>query len=87
MMTPRDFNPINPHGRPMPAPPRPIKTKPEALYQVQVEDTRTGRAELVGPRMVGEAAGMFCEAINREIAAGREKSWANAHVVPVTILA
>jgi hypothetical protein len=86
-MLPSDFRPLNPHGRPMPAPPRPIRSKPEPLFQVQVEDTRSGRAKLVGPRLVGQAAGMLCEAINREIAAGREKAWSNAHVVPVTILA
>ena len=87
MQLPPDFNPINPHGRPMPAPPRPFKAKPECLYQVQVEDTATGRPKLVGPRMVLQAAEQFREAISIMIVRGKEKAWANPHVVPVTILA
>ena len=87
MPAPSDFRPLNPWGRPMPAPPRPIHTKPEPLYQVKVEICRNGQSRLIGPRMDSRAAGMLCEAIGRQIATGREKNWSNPTVVPVTILA
>jgi len=52
----------------------------EPLYQVNVE-TRDGKVLPVGPK----AGRQFCErivvAINAQIIKGREKVWANPHIV------
>lgn len=51
------------------------------LYQVNVE-TRDGRVVAVGPKA---SERQFCErlvvAINAQIIAGRERLWANPHIV------
>ena len=62
------------------------KPKDETLWQVVVSrKTETGHQPLVvGPAMIRDAAGTFAEAINKMVAAGREKTWTNAIVVPVT---
>ena len=80
------FKPMNPWGRPMPKPKRPVRDKPPERFQVHVERTSDGVTIPVGPKMDPDGAAQFCEAINRMIAAGREKSWNNAHVVRSTSL-
>lgn len=64
---------------------RMTKPKPEVvLEQVCVDQlgengVRTMR--LVGPAMIPDAAAAFANAINKMVAAGREKTWANARTV------
>ena len=72
----------------MPKPARPLRDKPAAasLYQVNVELTANGRVIPVGPRLEQQTAEQFCAAINVQIVHGKEKRWANPHVVPVTML-
>ncbi len=57
------------------------------LYQVMVTVVATGERRLVMPAVMEEAAGMFCEAIQKKIATGREREWADPVVmlVPNTI--
>ena len=52
----------------------------EALYQVYVDDNSSGLRVAVGPRVASAVAAEFCAAIQREIKAGREKSWSNPGV-------
>lgn len=75
-----NFKPMNPWGRPMPAPKRPIKEKPPSLYQVFVETTE-GKEIPVGPRVTQEVAERFCEAIGVMIGRGKEKNWSNPRLV------
>lgn len=58
--------------------------RPDALYQVIVTVAETGALLPVGPAMMRDACGMFAEAVNRQVAAGRERVWTNAAVVPLT---
>lgn len=77
-----DFVPLNPWGRPMPKPAQPPRPP---VSQVVVRDLRDGGKELrVGPKWPAECAAMLCQAIEREIAAGREKRWADPVVVTFT---
>ena len=71
------------NGAPVPGEIAEQMTKPrvEALHQVVVTK-RDGTPLAVGPMMIQDAAGMFAEAINRQVALGREKTWTNAIVVP-----
>lgn len=74
-----NFRPINPWGRSMPKPSRPVR---EDLYQCVVKDW-LGAEKVVGPKMSREATERFVMAINGEVALGREKEWQSAVAVPV----
>lgn len=74
------FKPLNPWGRPMPKPSRPMASKKLARYQVHVE-TRDGQVIPVGPSATQQFAEMLCEAIGRQIGQGKEKTWSNPHIV------
>jgi len=64
---------------------RMTKDKPAViLHQVVVTERGTGRLIPFGPMMIQDAAGMFCEAINRQILLGAEKVFTSAAVVPMT---
>ena len=57
---------------------------PDVLFQVVVT-VRENRALLpVGPAMNRDACGLMAEAVNKQIALGRERTWMNAAVVPLT---
>lgn len=56
---------------------------PALLYQVMVEQRRTGLALAVGPAWSQDAAGKLAEAIGQAIVAGRERDWASPTVVAV----
>lgn len=83
-----NFKPLNPWGRSMPKPrPRFANgTNPylEPLYQVHVELTESGKTIPVGPKWPKQAAEQFIMAINAKIAEGKERAWANPHLVPAT---
>lgn len=55
----------------------------QPLYQVFVEEVKTNKLIPVGPRMIQDACGELCAAINKMVHAGKEKEWANANLVPV----
>ena len=84
----KDFKPLNPWGRDMPKPSRPVRDRSifTDLYQVHVEFRGTGRVLPVGPKLTQEAAEMFCQAINVQIVHGKEKRWANPHVMPAATM-
>lgn len=75
------FKPMNPWGRPMPKPSRTMRKAPLPLFQVFVEETKTGKHLAVGPKMEQEQAEKFCEAIGVMIGRGLEKTWATPTVV------
>lgn len=61
-------------------------TKPKAptmLYQVMVEQRKTGRPVAVGPAWSEASAGALAEAIRKMILAGKERDWGNPVIVPV----
>jgi hypothetical protein len=58
----------------------------DTLYQVNVTMRSDRTVRPFGPRMIQEAAGLFCEAINKQIVLGTERSFINAVVVPLTII-
>jgi hypothetical protein len=75
------------NGAPIPGEIAELMTKPklpDALYQVVVTVAETGVLLPVGPAMMRDACGMFAEAVNRQVAMGRERVWTNAAVVPLT---
>lgn len=57
--------------------------KREPLYQVNVEETKTGQLRAVGPAMLKEACEQFAHAIRQQIALGREREWSNPQVIRV----
>lgn len=80
----KDFRPLNPWGRAMPKPVRPVRDASifTALFQVHVElRHKPGRCIPVGPKLTQEAAEMFRIAIAAQIAHGKEKRWANPYLV------
>lgn len=56
-----------------------------SLWQVNVE-TRDGNLLPVGPSMIKEACEEFAYTIRTQIAAGKEKTWTDAHVVQNLVL-
>jgi len=75
------------NGAPIPGEIAALMTKPklpDALHQVVVTLAGSGALLPVGPAMNRDACGMFAEAVNRQIAVGRERVWKNAAVVPLT---
>lgn len=87
-----DFKPVNAWGKAMPPPPRPLKPPPliiegEArqswLWQVQVR-LPDKRMIPVGPKMMREQAERFCAAIGYAISRGKERTWADPHLVRCT---
>jgi len=75
------------NGAPVPGEIAALMTKPklpEPLYQVVVTVAETGALLPVGPAMMRDACGMFAEAVNKQVALGRERIWKNAAVIPLT---
>jgi hypothetical protein len=73
-----EFRPMNPWGRPMPAPERAPRPP---LWQVHVKDAHDRKEKAVGPRMQKEFAEMFCLAISNQIHLGAERRWSEPHLV------
>lgn len=79
-----DYKPLNPWGRPMPKPKRPIRGVPaeDELYTVEVR-LSSGKFARVCPGVLKWVAERLCEAIGVEIAHGREKEYSNPTLVKV----
>lgn len=56
--------------------------EPQQLYQVVVTKVADRLPLRVGPMMTQDACGAIAEAINKQVALGRERTWADAVVVP-----
>ncbi len=82
-----DFRPLNPWGRAMPKPKRPVRTKPviHDLYQLFVTRNEDGRRICVGPRVIKPVVEEFCQAVNLMIASGKEKAWREPSIERVAL--
>lgn len=58
-------------------------TRRPELWQLYVEKACDGKLLAVGPAVLKPAAEMFCATVLEQIRLGREKAWANPHVVQV----
>jgi hypothetical protein len=78
LMQPAPFKPLNPYGRAMP---KVARASREPLYQLCVKVVDTGKLIRVGPMIGKDAAEQFLFTLNKTIAAGLEKQWAEPHLV------
>lgn len=56
----------------------------QTLFQVVATVRETGRAIAVGPMMLKPYAEEFAAVINKTIIDGKERTWSNAAVAPMT---
>ena len=78
----RNGKPIDPEVAARMTKPKPV----EPLYQVVATVKQTGEKIPVGPMIIKPVAEDFAATINRFIVDGKEKTWSNAVVVPMTPL-
>jgi hypothetical protein len=79
------FRPVNPWGRPMPKPVRPVR---EPLYQLIVTRTSETRGKEqigFGPKMIRAATEQLCEAVQTGIRLGVETELSDPHIVRVLV--
>jgi hypothetical protein len=76
----RNGKPIDPEVAARMTKPKPV----EPLHQVVATVKETGEKIAVGPMVVRPVAEEFCATINRFIIDGKEKTWSDAVVVPMT---
>ena len=84
-----DFKPLNPHGRPMPKPSRPIlhperEGKPAnmKLYQIWADDAHFGKRVPLSVKAPKDFLEPSMYALNKLIIEGLERRWTNPSLDP-----
>lgn len=74
-----DFKPVNPWGRAMPKPVRPVSEKRVQLWQLVVDIN--GVPTRVFPKMLKAPLEDLLEVVSKQIIKGNEKVWKNPRLV------